>query len=95
VSETTEPLSPRSVEPTFLQRLHNPRNSTCTCTPSCWCNRLAIGWAVKWWFPARLFGIQHEDSRFDSGTFAGFSHDDHKKWMAAQQRQAVNRMRSK
>lgn len=44
---------------TVLQRVHNPRNRGCWCDPECWCRRTALGRAVKWWFPAGLFGISH------------------------------------
>jgi hypothetical protein len=44
--------------------IHNPRNRTCGCADDCWCNRTAIGRAVKWWFNGRLIGLQHK-SRFD------------------------------
>jgi hypothetical protein len=45
---------------TLLQKIHNPRNQTCPCEPECWCGRTALGRAVKWWFPGRLFGLQHK-----------------------------------
>lgn len=45
---------------TLVARIHNPRNRTCFCDPSCWCRRTAVGRAVKWWFPARYFGIRHK-----------------------------------
>jgi hypothetical protein len=44
---------------TLLERIHNPRNRTCFCSPKCWCRRSALGRAVKWWFPERLFGLHH------------------------------------
>ncbi|GAB6987301.1 hypothetical protein JCM10369A_38270 [Nocardioides pyridinolyticus] len=44
-----------------MQR-HNPRNRECGCDADCWCRRTAVGRAVKWWFPARLFGMQHKSS---------------------------------
>jgi hypothetical protein len=54
---------PRAVaERTLLQRIHNPRNYECACDADCWCRRTAIGRAVKWWFPARFFGIRHKNS---------------------------------
>ena len=49
-----------SVSRTLLQKIHNPRNKTCGCAPDCWCNRTALGRAVKWWFPGRLFGLRHK-----------------------------------
>src|SRR5581483_10958213 len=30
------------------------------CDPDCWCRRTALGRAVKWWFPGRLFGLKHK-----------------------------------
>jgi hypothetical protein len=36
----------------MLERIHNPRNRECGCDPDCWCNRTALGRAVKWWVPA-------------------------------------------
>jgi hypothetical protein len=77
----------------LFQRLHNPRNATCGCDPDCWCNRLAVGRAVKWWFPARWFGIEHKDSRRGT-TFVGWSEKDIKAWKRAQQREARRRMES-
>ena len=47
------------MERTLIQRIHNPHNYECGCDPDCWCRRTTIGRAVKWWFPARWFGIQH------------------------------------
>ncbi len=44
-----------------LQFMHNPRNRTCGCDPDCWCRRMALGRAVKWWFPARLVGLHHKN----------------------------------
>ncbi|GAB3662986.1 hypothetical protein GCM10027596_25440 [Nocardioides korecus] len=46
----------------MIQRIHNPRNRECGCDPDCWCRGTAVGRAVKWWFPARLFGIHHKSS---------------------------------
>lgn len=31
----------------------------------CWCRRTAIGRAVKWWFPARYFGLHHKNRVFE------------------------------
>ena len=45
---------------TLVERLHNPRGRTCGCDPDCWCNRTALGRVVKWWFPARYFGLHHK-----------------------------------
>ena len=47
---------------TLLQRVHNPKNKHCGCSPECWCNRTALGRAVKWWFPGRLVGLHHVGS---------------------------------
>jgi hypothetical protein len=44
----------------LLQRIHNPRNRVCGCAPDCWCNRTALGRAVKWWFPGRVVGLRHK-----------------------------------
>jgi catechol 2,3-dioxygenase-like lactoylglutathione lyase family enzyme len=41
--------------------IHNPRGHTCACDPDCWCRRTALGRLVKWWFPARYFGLQHKN----------------------------------
>lgn len=46
---------------TLLQRIHNPRGRECGCDPDCWCQRNAIGRAVKWWFPGRYFGLPHKN----------------------------------
>jgi hypothetical protein len=46
---------------TVIRRLHNPRARECGCDADCWCNRTALGRVVKWWFPARLFGLHHEN----------------------------------
>jgi catechol 2,3-dioxygenase-like lactoylglutathione lyase family enzyme len=46
---------------TLVQRVHNPHNFTCACDPDCWCNRTMFGRAVKWWFPARYFGLTHKN----------------------------------
>jgi hypothetical protein len=66
--ECNEPcgLSPRrstvqDVARTLLQRIHNPHNRACGCDPDCWCQRTAIGRAVKWWFPGRYFGLHHKN----------------------------------
>jgi hypothetical protein len=36
--------------------------------PDCWCRRTTVGRAVKWWFPARLFGIRHKSKFFERMT---------------------------
>jgi hypothetical protein len=43
----------------ILRRMHNPRGRTCGCSPECWCRRTRIGRLVRWWFPARYFGLRH------------------------------------
>jgi len=53
------------VERSLIQRIHNPRNFVCGCDPDCWCRRTAVGRVVKWWFPARLFGIHHKSHVFE------------------------------
>jgi len=49
----------RVAERPLRQRIHNPRNYECGCAPDCWCRRTGIGRLVKWWLPARWFGIHH------------------------------------
>ncbi|HET8892799.1 MAG TPA: hypothetical protein VFM96_01705 [Gaiellaceae bacterium] len=44
----------------IARRIHNPHNHTCICDADCWCNRTALGRLVKWWFPARYFGLKHK-----------------------------------
>jgi hypothetical protein len=63
----------------LVQRVHNPRNLSCGCDPQCWCRRTAIGRVVKWWFPARLFGIHHQNRVFD-----GMSKDEIRQWKRRQ-----------
>lgn len=46
-----------------MERIHNPRNRECGCDADCWCRRTPVGRAVKWWLPARLFGLQHKNER--------------------------------
>ena len=53
------------MERTLLQRIHNPHNRRCGCDPDCWCRRTAVGRAVKWWFPARRFGLHHKNTRLE------------------------------
>lgn len=45
----------------LVQRIHNPHGYVCHCDPECWCRRNVIGRAVKWWLPARYFGLQHHN----------------------------------
>ena len=51
---------------TRLRRLPNPRNRECFCDPDCWCGRTALGRAVKWWFPARYFGVRHKSRALEA-----------------------------
>ncbi len=66
-------------ERSLLQRIHNPSNYECGCDPSCWCRRTAVGRLVKWWFPARWFGIRHVNP-----AFAGMSMDEIRAWKRQQ-----------
>ena len=52
----------------LLHRIRNPKNHQWGCDPDCWCNRTRVGRLVKWWFPARYFGIRHRNSFFDGMT---------------------------
>jgi hypothetical protein len=65
---------------TLLQRIHNPSNLVCGCDPDCWCRRTMIGRAVKWWFPARFFGLRHRSSHF-----GGMTWDEIREWKRRQQ----------
>jgi hypothetical protein len=49
----------------LVRRIHNPKNRQCHCDPDCWCQRTAIGRAVKWWFPARYFGLHHKNRKLE------------------------------
>lgn len=49
----------KTVSRGLIQYMHNPRNRECGCDADCWCRRTAVGRAVKWWFPATLFGVHH------------------------------------
>jgi hypothetical protein len=71
-------------ERTLLQRIHNPSNYECGCDPDCWCRRTALGRAVKWWFPARLFRIRHKNSFFDAMTWAEI-----REWKREQERKGL------
>ena len=51
-----------TVNRSAIQRIHNPRNRECGCDADCWCRRTSVGRAVKWWFPARLFGVHHKSA---------------------------------
>jgi hypothetical protein len=64
----------------LIARIHNPKNYECGCEPDCWCRRTVIGRAVKWWFPARWFGIRHKNSFFD-----GMTLDEIREWKRRQQ----------
>jgi hypothetical protein len=37
----------------LLARVHNPRNRICACLPECWCKRSRLGYALRWYVPAR------------------------------------------
>ena len=67
-------------ERSLLHRIHNPHNRECGCDGDCWCRRTSIGRAVKWWFPARWFGIRHKNS-----FFAGMTFDEIRRWKQEQQ----------
>jgi hypothetical protein len=45
----------------LVARIHNPRGRVCVCDADCWCRRTALGRAVKWWFPGRVFGLHHKN----------------------------------
>jgi predicted enzyme related to lactoylglutathione lyase len=53
---------PHAMSRTLIARLHNPHGYVCACDPDCWCRRTTLGRAVKWWFPARYFGLRHKNS---------------------------------
>lgn len=65
-------------------RIHNPSNYECGCSPECWCRRTRIGRLVKWWFPARWFGIHHKNSFFD-----GMSWDEIREWKREQEEKGL------
>lgn len=69
----------------LLHRIHNPKNYECGCDPDCWCRRTAIGRLVKWWFPARWFGICHKDNAFDD-----MSRDDIRAWKREQEHKGLS-----
>jgi hypothetical protein len=71
--------APYVAERSLLHRIHNPRNYECGCDPDCWCRRTAIGRAMKWWFPARWFGIRHKNS------FDGMTWDEIRAWKQEQE----------
>ena len=52
------------MEKTLIRRLHNPQSRVCYCDPDCWCRRTALGRLVKWWLPARRFGLEHNRSAY-------------------------------
>jgi hypothetical protein len=66
------------VSRSLLAVIHNPRNRTCGCDPDCWCNRTAVGRAVKWWFNGRLVGLHHKSS------FDGMTPDERREWKRKQ-----------
>ena len=63
----------------LAQRIHNPRNYVCGCDLDCWCRRARVGRLVKWWFPARWFGIRHKNKFFNDMTM-----DDIREWKREQ-----------
>jgi hypothetical protein len=63
----------------LAQRVHNPHDSVCGCDADCWCRATWIGRLVKWWFPARYFGIRHKNTWFEM-TFEGWSDDEIRAW---------------
>ncbi len=71
----------------LLHRIHNPRNHVCGCTADCWCNRTRLGRAVKWWFPARWFGIRHKSAFFD-----GMTTDEIRDWKREQANRGMHAM---
>jgi hypothetical protein len=66
-----------------LRKIHNPRGRECGCDPDCWCNRTAIGGAVKWWVPARLFGLDHKNNALEQWQEA-HPEGDPRQWKRAQ-----------
>jgi hypothetical protein len=64
---------------TLLQRVHNPHDSVCVCDADCWCRATRIGRLVKWWFPARYFGIRHKNTWFET-RFKGWSDEEIRAW---------------
>ena len=51
---------------TVLRRIHNPHGYSCACDADCWCRRTVLGRAVKWWFPARYFGLRHKNRALEA-----------------------------
>jgi hypothetical protein len=68
----------------LLHRIHNPSNYECGCDADCWCRRTRIGRLVKWWFPARWFGIRHKNSFFD-----GMTWDEIREWKRQQEEKGL------
>jgi hypothetical protein len=68
-----------TVSRSLVQRIHNPHGYECGCGPDCWCRRTALGRAVKWWFPARYFGLRHKN-----GVFEGMTEDEVREWKRRQ-----------
>ena len=73
------PGPPPLVTRSLVARIHNPHNRGCGCDADCWCNRTGIGRTVKWWFPARWFGIQHKLTFVD-----GMTLDERAEWKRRQ-----------
>lgn len=78
-------LGPMSDDRPLLQRLHNPHDYKCGCDPDCWCNRTRIGRLIKWWFPARWFGIHHKNSFFQ-----GMSVDEIRGWKRQREQKRID-----
>ena len=57
----------------------------CGCDADCWCRTTRLGRLVKWWFPARRFGIRHKNIWFET-TFEGWSDDEIRAWKREQDR---------
>jgi hypothetical protein len=56
------------MERTLIQRLHNPHALVCACDPDCFCNRTAIGRAIKWRVHPRFLsriGIHHKNRELE------------------------------
>jgi uncharacterized glyoxalase superfamily protein PhnB len=43
----------RGMERGLLARVHNPQNHVCACLPTCWCKHSTLGYALRWYVPAR------------------------------------------
>ena len=61
--------------------------STCGCLPECWCKRTGVGRLVKWWFPARWFGLRHKNAFFD-----GMTTEEIRAWKREQEQKGMSSM---